>query len=690
MNPLNTPYTPFTPITPVSQSQLIQLQAVQSSREYGIPFQNVRPQMVQAIVSPPSGRVRPYGEFIGRPQIDPRIRYVSNQLPQPSPMILDSPDPKRRRFNGNGMVTSNGVVEDPSRMQPTPRSARFSQHDPRRVFMPPPSRVANQYVSPIPVPHAVTPFQLQPARPPHRVHPGRDPSLTLPPLQTPALSPPRSSHAGDGTLPSNDTKTMNPTARPSESSLGAMIQSISLAHKINLLAQISPSLSVQERHTDTLSSQPRGFIVAVEGLDQHTVIDMTRSLLSHLQSQNASQGIVNVPQFSVRIFNGPNRFLERGDGEMTFEQFFEDVLDWHKVSKEMVDFVRGSRSRQNSQASVASTASKLDVRDRISTTIQEEADDEAPSTGTTPAAVVFTDNASQAGPLSAASDCLSPKTLTQAASLTLASPEPGQLHQRHSTVSEGPSRTQPPLPSARTAQSAIPIAIIPGYQLTTADFAATALPITDSYSPLNHWQWLASLWRGCVGPDLTVAIRNSNPDLLVSPMDEDDKAQPQGSCLDHNTGATQLDSSGKRSTDKDGNASTSGVVSASSHEDRNPKPASPPSEVHVRVHLNNSRTSQDAHQQPAHIIIDLPDVSTTTNKISGTTSRNPSISNNPAAGGGAAGSESGNAIPVALSATGSSNSGHYKNEQQHHWSRDEAWLRATRRVGFEVAEFLRK
>jgi hypothetical protein len=64
----------------------------------------------------------------------------------------------------------------------------------------------------------------------------------------------------------------------------------------------------------------------------------------------------------------------------------------------------------------------------------------------------------------------------------------------------------PPSPGLSTG-TPIPIALVPHYQLTTVDSAAITLPINDSYSPLAHWQWLATLWRGCVGPDVTIVIQ---------------------------------------------------------------------------------------------------------------------------------------------------------------------------------------
>lgn len=55
--------------------------------------------------------------------------------------------------------------------------------------------------------------------------------------------------------------------------------------------------------------------------------------------------------------------------------------------------------------------------------------------------------------------------------------------------------------------SMFPIALIPGgFSLTTSNDFALRIPINDSYAPVDHWQWMATLWRGIVGPDLTVYV----------------------------------------------------------------------------------------------------------------------------------------------------------------------------------------
>ena len=61
--------------------------------------------------------------------------------------------------------------------------------------------------------------------------------------------------------------------------------------------------------------------------------------------------------------------------------------------------------------------------------------------------------------------------------------------------------------TADTPPNILPIALLPrGFSLTTSDTFALRIPINDSYAPVDHWQWMATLWRGIVGPDLTIYV----------------------------------------------------------------------------------------------------------------------------------------------------------------------------------------
>ncbi|KAE8158933.1 hypothetical protein BDV40DRAFT_291342 [Aspergillus tamarii] len=69
-------------------------------------------------------------------------------------------------------------------------------------------------------------------------------------------------------------------------------------------------------------------------------------------------------------------------------------------------------------------------------------------------------------------------------------------------------------PTSRDVGYPLPVALISRYQLTTVDAFACEISIEDPYSQVSHQQWMESLWRGCVGPDIVVYIQDYDiPDM---------------------------------------------------------------------------------------------------------------------------------------------------------------------------------
>lgn len=53
----------------------------------------------------------------------------------------------------------------------------------------------------------------------------------------------------------------------------------------------------------------------------------------------------------------------------------------------------------------------------------------------------------------------------------------------------------------------LPVAIVAdGWSLTISERYADLLRVRDAYSARDHWQWLATLWRGNIGADLTIHV----------------------------------------------------------------------------------------------------------------------------------------------------------------------------------------
>ncbi|OAL27151.1 hypothetical protein AYO22_03782 [Fonsecaea multimorphosa] len=86
-------------------------------------------------------------------------------------------------------------------------------------------------------------------------------------------------------------------------------------------------------------------------------------------------------------------------------------------------------------------------------------------------------------------------------------PLPASSVPRPASVQPLPTATPPSPTSCTNPSGAIPIAIVPHFQLTTVDASSISMPINDGFSPPAHWQWFATLWRGSIGPDVTIIIR---------------------------------------------------------------------------------------------------------------------------------------------------------------------------------------
>ncbi|KAI9869479.1 MAG: hypothetical protein M1813_000268 [Trichoglossum hirsutum] len=90
-----------------------------------------------------------------------------------------------------------------------------------------------------------------------------------------------------------------------------------------------------------------------------------------------------------------------------------------------------------------------------------------------------------------------------------------QPHPSEGTPPPPPPPPPPPLPPPPApdippspSTSPHPIALINRYILSRSDQAASHVPINDRYAPIDHWQWMATLWRGCVGPDILIYVKD--------------------------------------------------------------------------------------------------------------------------------------------------------------------------------------
>jgi HMG box factor len=252
--------------------------------------------------------------------------------------------------------------------------------------------------------------------------------------------------------PLKTTTPMTPlTPFSQDGSVEATVMTIPFLNKIKVLAKISPPLVPSFRDTN---STMRGPVIAVDGQDPH-LVQITVDYLERLLKKES--------KYQLRVFPGPDVSRPPDGGQMgdATVDYLNTISAWHHISDEVITFVKSATT--------------------------ESAEDRPPS-----------DSDSRSS--------LSPKTIIpKTANMSINSPT-------HS--SENGSESSHISSGTNTSHGSIPVALVPRYQLTTADAFACSIPINDSYAPLDHWQWMASLWRACVGPDITVYIHECTKDEL--------------------------------------------------------------------------------------------------------------------------------------------------------------------------------
>lgn len=178
---------------------------------------------------------------------------------------------------------------------------------------------------------------------------------------------------------------------------------------------------------------------------------MVEAMINHLNTALEKEG-----KYKVKVFRGPEVRPRGGSpdsdkmGDATVD-YLDTISAWHRISDEIVKSI-----------------------------------------------VIPTDGQSDGGEESATSG-VSPKTI---------------VDRTTNLQIESPAQSRSTSPMVNQESGIFPIALVPRYQLTTADSYACSIPIKDSYAPLDHWQWMATLWRACVGPDVTVYVRECEKDEM--------------------------------------------------------------------------------------------------------------------------------------------------------------------------------
>ncbi|KAK4122852.1 hypothetical protein N657DRAFT_539986, partial [Parathielavia appendiculata] len=382
-------------------------------------------------------------------------------LPSPPPPYpqpgypASSPPPHPRQSSFSNPPTPASFAPGPG---PTPLSGPSSMLPPRSSPgpMPPPPRPSHS----VPVAVPVT-GQQYPAAVPHSFSRNNnsefDESLRLPPLQTHLPASPDTSESstggaaaaatagvtGLGILHSTPTIPSDAAAR----SVEAMVMSISFVNKLRVLERISPPLGMESGGF----SGPRGPVIAIEGPDQRLVRAVAGVVERALRAASpAAEGGWEVRCWedgSASGGGGANIATSPSSGSThasinPFTAYLRTITHWHAKSAEIVQFATPR-----------------------------------PSTST------------RRHPLP--SHPISPTTSTPTTATTTVETQPQTQIQGQDNNKKKP----------------LPIALLPsGFSLSLSDRFACAVPIADAYAPVDHWQWMATLWRGIVGADLVVYV----------------------------------------------------------------------------------------------------------------------------------------------------------------------------------------
>ena len=332
-----------------------------------------------------------------------------------------------------------------------------------------------------------------------------DESLRLPPLQTHMPTSPNSDTGGGGGTGLAAYRTAPPQATTASSyyqqgtqqqrdsdarrHLEATVMSIPYMNKLQVLERISPPLP-QPAWGMSPSGEPsagaRGPIIAMEGpeprLLQLVAPIVQKALLTsgecdvrvwspssgdegfprpgediHMadaapRQQHGSSG--SLRSGSVGSAFAPPTATGTGIGGNIFSPYLQTIMDWHVRAGEIVKYV----------TSVPAPAS-------------------SPSSDAAGGAVASSSNTA-----TDSRHALSQPTHPNA-------------------IGSGPSSQQKPR---------LPVALLPaGYCLTLSDRFACSMPIVDEYATVDHWQWMATLWRGIAGPDLTVYVHAASEEELT-------------------------------------------------------------------------------------------------------------------------------------------------------------------------------
>lgn len=360
-------------------------------------------------------------------------------------------------------VTPGSSTFGPGPMVPLPRPrmpAGPSGLQQDTTMMAPPPRPSRQFSTGAPPPSA--------GHAP-RNNSSYDESLTLAPLQIPSSPAQASDASGARTLSSAGATglgIMNQQGLSRDSQargIEAMVMSIPYMNKLDVLRKISPPLGPPAPGSPSVET--RGPVIAIEGASAAMMRKVVPVIERALRQSGECETKIWTDSSSAKQKDAPGARSpgSRSDGEDVEMSGTRDK-DKDKDSTE-------SRSGSVGNGGAGSSSTKKDA----------------------------------SGPV-----CSDPHAMGTFNYLQTIM----EWHSKSAEIIKHVTTKQPAPASSSTPL--LPVALIPdGFSLTLSDKFASTVAITDPYSPVDHWQWMATLWRGIVGADLVVYVRASTSEELA-------------------------------------------------------------------------------------------------------------------------------------------------------------------------------
>jgi hypothetical protein len=277
-------------------------------------------------------------------------------------------------------------------------------------------------------------------------------------------------------------------------SLESLILGMPFAAKIKILRRVVLPVKNHAVHSGSVS-RPRGAIISVEG-DKDAPIE---TVLVRLEDTLKKQGDFKVITLSGPKLPGPDASIGK---------YVEEVAKWHQNAAAIVDMVLGSQSLPEEQALHSQGTTSKERADLSEPAAPSIASDEKDRMDVDRSPMER--DPAKIATSSRTSGTSTPKLVaTMQPELSLQRQVPGR---RSSAASYAGASTINTLfysgASNHGEPPKIPLVLIPCYLFGASNAWAAALPLNDAYSPKDHWQWTATLWRGVPGPDFTIYVRS--------------------------------------------------------------------------------------------------------------------------------------------------------------------------------------